>query len=63
MEKTKAIVIADAGPIIHLDELHSLNRSKLEVLELLRAIPTQTTLYIRASLLAEVISDVEKNAI
>ncbi|OYV17400.1 MAG: hypothetical protein CG439_1700, partial [Methylococcaceae bacterium NSP1-2] len=38
-------------------------RSKLEVLELLRAIPTQTTLYIRASLLAEVISDVEKNAI
>ena len=25
MEKTKAIVIADAGPIIHLDELNSLS--------------------------------------
>jgi len=37
-------------------------RSKLDVLELLRAIPTQTTLHIRASLLAEVICDVEKNA-
>jgi predicted nucleic acid-binding protein len=37
-------------------------RSKSDVLELLRAIPTQTTLHIRASLLAEVISDVEKNA-
>jgi predicted nucleic acid-binding protein len=36
-------------------------RSKSEVLELLHAIPTQTTLHIRASLLAEVISDVEKN--
>ena len=34
-------------------------RSKLDVLELLRAIPTQTTLHIRASLLAEVINDVE----
>ena len=37
-------------------------RSKSDVLKLLRAIPTQTTLHIRASLLAEVISDVEKNA-
>lgn len=37
-------------------------RSKSDVLELLRAIPTQTTLHIRASLLAEVIIDVEKNA-
>jgi predicted nucleic acid-binding protein len=37
-------------------------RSKSDVLELLRAIPAQTTLHIRASLLAEVISDVEKNA-
>jgi predicted nucleic acid-binding protein len=37
-------------------------RSKSEVLELLHAIPTQTTLHIRASLLAEVISEVEKNA-
>lgn len=36
--------------------------SKSDVLELLRAIPTQTTLHIRASLLAEVISDVEENA-
>ncbi len=35
--------------------------SKLEVLELLHAIPTQTTLHIRASLLTEVISTVEKN--
>jgi predicted nucleic acid-binding protein len=25
MAKTKTIVIADAGPIIHLDELNSLN--------------------------------------
>ena len=37
-------------------------RSKSDILELLRAIPTQTTLHIRASLLAEVILDVEKNA-
>ena len=36
-------------------------RSKSDVLELLHAIPTQTSLHIRASLLAEVISDVEKN--
>lgn len=36
--------------------------SKSEVLELLRAIPTQTTLHIRSSFLAEIISDVEKNA-
>ncbi|WP_432741285.1 DNA-binding protein [Methylobacter sp. G7] len=37
-------------------------RSKSDVLELLRAISTRTTLHIRASLLAEVIRDVEKNA-
>jgi predicted nucleic acid-binding protein len=37
-------------------------RSKSEVLELLYAMPTQTTLHIRASLLAEVISEVENNA-
>lgn len=37
-------------------------RSKSEVLDLMRAIPTQTTLHMRASLLAEVIRDVEKNA-
>lgn len=37
-------------------------RSKSDVLKLLRSIPTQTTLHIRAALLAEVISDVEKNA-
>ena len=36
-------------------------RSKSEIVELLRAIPTQTTLHIRASLLAEVISEVEKS--
>ncbi|MCX7068266.1 MAG: DNA-binding protein [Methylococcales bacterium] len=35
--------------------------SKSEILALLRAIPTQTTLHIRASLLTEVISTVEKN--
>ena len=33
-------------------------RSKADVLTLLRAIPTETTLHIRASLLAEVIKDV-----
>ncbi|WP_333874175.1 DNA-binding protein [Methylobacter sp.] len=37
-------------------------RSKSDVLELLRVIPTHTTLHIRASLLVEVIRDVEKNA-
>jgi predicted nucleic acid-binding protein len=34
--------------------------SKSEVLELLRAIPSQTSLHVRASLLAEVIDDVER---
>lgn len=38
------------------------SRSKPEILALLRAIPTETTLHIRASLLADVISDVEINA-
>lgn len=37
-------------------------RSKPEILALLRAIPTKTTLHIRASLLEEVIKDVEINA-
>jgi len=34
--------------------------SKPEVLELLRAIPSQTSLHVRASLLSEVINDVER---
>jgi len=36
--------------------------SKAEVLILLRAIPTQTTLHLRASLLNEVINDVDRQA-
>jgi predicted nucleic acid-binding protein len=36
------------------------SRTKAEVLVLLRAIPTETTLHIRAALLAEVIKDVER---
>ena len=35
------------------------SRSKVEVLELLRAIPVETTLHIRTSLLVEVIKDVD----
>ncbi|MBE0436724.1 MAG: DNA-binding protein [Methylomicrobium sp.] len=38
------------------------SRSKTEVLDLLREIPTQTTLHIRPSLLAEVIAQVEVGA-
>ncbi len=38
------------------------SRSKPEILAFLRVIPTETTLHIRASLLADVISDVEINA-
>lgn len=38
------------------------SRSKSEILTLLRAIPAKTTLHIRASLLEEVIKDVELNA-
>jgi predicted nucleic acid-binding protein len=38
------------------------SRSKAEVLELLQAIPTLTSLHIRPSLLAEIIKDVEINA-
>ncbi|MDC9728910.1 MAG: DNA-binding protein [Methyloprofundus sp.] len=36
--------------------------SKTEVLQLLRSIPAKTTLHIRATLLAEVISDVDRQA-
>ncbi len=38
------------------------SRTKHEVLSLLRAIPSETTLHIRTSLLEEVIKDVELNA-
>ena len=37
-------------------------RTKLQVIALLKAIPSQTTLHIRPSLLAEVINDVIKNS-
>ncbi|MGR8935405.1 MAG: hypothetical protein ACU837_13590 [Gammaproteobacteria bacterium] len=93
---TDTVVIADAGPIIHLDELGCIDlltddtaarlaakslgvaahgtigilvrairrqiRSKPEVPELLRNIPTKTTLHFRPSSLAEVIREVEASA-
>lgn len=76
MAKTKTIVIDDTaarlaaknlGVMSHgtlgilVRAIRQQTRSKAEILELLRAIPVQTTLHIRASLLADVISEVEKN--
>jgi predicted nucleic acid-binding protein len=55
-------VIAHGTLGILVRAIRQQTRSKSEVLELLRTIPTQTSLHIRASFLAEVISDVEKNA-
>ncbi len=53
-------VIAHGTLGILVRAIRQQSRSKSEILELLRAIPTQTSLYIRASFLAEVISDIEK---
>ena len=58
----KSLGVASHGTLgILVRAIREQTHSKLEVLELLRAIPTQTTLHIRASLLAEVICKVEKN--
>lgn len=53
-------VIAHGTLGILVRAIRQQTRSKSQIVELLRAIPTQTTLHIRASLLAEVISEVEK---
>lgn len=60
MAKTDAaglLVVADAGPLIHLDELDALDvlSDYAQVLALLQDIPKRTTLHVRPSLLAEVI--------
>ena len=58
----KSLGVAAHGTLgILVRTIREQTRSKSEVLELLCAIPTQTTLHIRASLLAEVIGKVEKN--
>ena len=58
----KSLGVAAHGTLgILVRAIREQTRSKSEVLELLCAIPTQTTLHIRASLLAEVIGKVEKN--
>jgi predicted nucleic acid-binding protein len=54
-------VIAHGTLGILVRAIRQQTRPKAEILELLRAIPVQTTLHIRASLLADVISEVEKN--
>ena len=67
------IVVSDAGPLIHLDELDCLpllsdftvwvpNRfSHSEVIERLEAIPSKSSLHIRPSLLNEIIVRLQKD--
>lgn len=56
----KGLGIAAHGTIgLLIRAIRQQSRSRTEVLALLRAIPTQTTLHIRPSLLAEVIAQVE----
>ncbi|MDD2658815.1 MAG: DNA-binding protein [Methylococcales bacterium] len=59
----KSLGIAAHGTLgLLIRAIRRQSRSKAEVLTLLRQIPTQTTLHIRPTLLAEVIADVEANA-
>ncbi|MBK7002426.1 MAG: hypothetical protein IPH35_21485 [Rhodoferax sp.] len=56
----KSLGVAAHGTIgLLIRAIRQQSRSKTEVLALLRAIPTRTTLHIRPSLLAEVIAQVE----
>ncbi len=59
-----AVVVADAGPPIHLDELDCIairrqQLSKEQVAALLRQIPVRTSLHIRPALLSEIVQLVE----
>lgn len=64
------LVVADAGPLIHLDELGALGlllraartgvRTPAEVLRLLEDIPQRSTLHLRPSLLVDVLRQVRE---
>ena len=61
--RSKTVVVCDAGPLIHLDEvghLQLLADFKEEVADALQRIRDVSTLYIKNSLLQEVITKVKQ---
>jgi hypothetical protein len=57
------VAVADAGPLIHLDELgiRRGQRTRSQVIDLLQQIPVRSTLHIRPTLLREIVEEVERS--